>query len=189
MRGFIPSDFVGPRPPDRHPRSLPYSAICAKAGRQQRTPPPVIEAAPLPSFPRKRESRRGGAGQLSRYTPPPPLDSRFRGNDGERAGMTDRLGVPVGRISRRRNPTWAGWCVGLRLRLIRPTGYRRLAGLDGADGRVGLHQPRVHAGQHQYGCGGEPGRELEVGAEDELFRGDLEQGGGGGHHDGGEADH
>ena len=31
-----------------------------------------------PSFPRKRESRRGGGG----WPAPPPLDSRFRGNDG-----------------------------------------------------------------------------------------------------------
>ena len=43
---------------------------------------PARHRPPKSSFPRKRESRWGGAGKHRCSTPPPPLDSRFRGNDG-----------------------------------------------------------------------------------------------------------
>ena len=45
---------------------------------------PIRERQPplKSSFPRKRESRRGGVGKRRVGTPPGPLDSRFRGNDG-----------------------------------------------------------------------------------------------------------
>ena len=57
------------------PSSFPRSRLCQNAIRARHGPPKS-------SFPRKRESRRGGAGKRRCSTPPPPLDSRFRGNDG-----------------------------------------------------------------------------------------------------------
>ena len=42
---------------------------------------PIRHSRPPPSFPRKRESRGGGGVLQRRFPTPPPLDSRFRGND------------------------------------------------------------------------------------------------------------
>ena len=51
------------------------SGLCQNSIRRR-------QRRPKSSFPRKRESRRGGVGKHRVGTPPGPLDSRFRGNDG-----------------------------------------------------------------------------------------------------------
>ena len=55
--------------------SFPRNRLCQNPIRERRRPPKS-------SFPRKRESRRGGVGKRRVGTPPGPLESRFRGNDG-----------------------------------------------------------------------------------------------------------
>ena len=60
--------------------SFPRNRLCQNAI-------PARQRPPESSFPRKRESRWSEVRVLVRNTPQPPLDSRFRGNDGG-AGMT-----------------------------------------------------------------------------------------------------
>ena len=82
--------------------SFPRKRVCQNSIRERQRPPKS-------SFPRKRESRWGGGGRGKRRcsAPPPPLDSRFRGNDGLAvrapklafdtacfAGMTMRASAP-----------------------------------------------------------------------------------------------
>ena len=72
----------------RHFRFDPYSRTdggpnpSSPRNRLCQNPIPARHRPPKSSFPRKRESRRGGAGKRRVGTPPGPLDSRFRGNDG-----------------------------------------------------------------------------------------------------------
>ncbi|MCY4486554.1 MAG: serine hydrolase [Deltaproteobacteria bacterium] len=72
--GTVPvSGSVRPVPGSAHP----VSGIPAKAAVSK----PMRHSPPESSFPRKRESRGGEAGKRFSSAPPPPLDSRFRGND------------------------------------------------------------------------------------------------------------
>ena len=57
------------------------NSLCQNPIRERQRPP-KSSFPPPPSFPRKRESRRGGVGKHRVGTPPGPLDFRFRGNDG-----------------------------------------------------------------------------------------------------------
>ena len=95
--------------------SFPRKRVCQKA------PPPARHRPPKSSFPRKRESRWGGAGKRRFPRPvlpgdtdqgpaadPGPVAEADKGSGGRR-----RVVEPVGRISRRRNPT-SGRGVGLR---------------------------------------------------------------------------
>jgi len=50
---------------------------------------------PDSSFPRKWESRGGEAGDRPCSAPPPPLDSRFRGNDESGGSVNDESGGSV----------------------------------------------------------------------------------------------
>ena len=77
--------------PVRNGSDLETAVVASNCGGGLET---VIPARP-PVIPAKAGIQEGvGRGQFSRCTPPPPLDSRFRGNDG--GGTEDGTGAEDG---------------------------------------------------------------------------------------------